>query len=116
MLVSILLGLTGLLGAFLLLQAAKDLIWYLKIQKYTKQGIASRYVPVIGYAGYLFTPGNENGLTNFIKMFTNESRPEEPEPLVVTNGVGTQPCLLLNNKTLVKEFFKQGRRQRLRRE
>ena len=106
MLTSILLSLVGLIVALILLLAFKDLSWYLNTLKYAKQGIAVRYMPIIGFAGFINTPDDENDLKNFHNLFKKKSNPEETEPIIAINGLTTEPLFYLNDKELVKEYYK----------
>ena len=97
----------GLILAFLAIFYKNELFWYLNSQKYMKQGIATRYYPVTGYMKFASSPGREDGdgLFNWRKIFQKKSDPNKTEPLILTNGVGSSPLLLINDEKLAKEWF-----------
>ena len=95
----------GLIGSLIGLLCLKDLIWYLRTRQYVKQGITLRYVPFVGFGGNIESPGAENGLEKFHKMFVKKGNPDETEPVVAINGLSSETFLMLNDKDLVKRYF-----------
>ena len=95
----------GLIGSLIGLLCLKDLIWYLRTLKYTKQGIPLRYFPFIGFAGLIASPGAENGLEKFHKIFTKKGEAKRTEPIVAINGLTSDTFIMLNDKDLVKRYF-----------
>ena len=97
----------GLVLAFFVVFYRNEIFWFLNAQKYLKQGIAMRYHPVLGYMKFLNTPGREDGdgLINWRKTFEKKGDPTKSEPVIVTNGVGSDPILFINDEKLAKEWF-----------
>ena len=97
----------GLAIAFFVVFYRNEIFWFFNAQKYLKQGIAMRYHPVLGYAKFLYTPAREDGdgFINWRKTFEKKGDPTKSEPVIVTNGVGSDPILLINDDKLAKEWF-----------
>ena len=97
----------GLVIVFLVVFYRNEIFWFLNAQKYLKQGIAMRYHPVLGYMKFLNTPGREDGdgLINWRKFFQKKGDPTKSEPVILTNGVGSDPILFINDEKLAKEWY-----------
>ena len=83
-----------------------DIFWLLNALKYIRQGIASRYYPIIGYMKHADTPEAENGLERWYKLYRTKKDPKKSEPMIVVNGYGSTPLLLLNDKKLMEDYYK----------
>ena len=97
----------GLVVAFFVVFYRNEIFWFFNAQKYLKQGVAMRYHPVLGYMKFLNTPGREDGdgLINWRRAFKKKGDPTKSEPVIVTNGVGSDPILFINGEKLAKEWF-----------
>ena len=97
----------GFVFASLVIFYRNELYWFLNAQKYKKQGIATRYYPVLGYMKWVNTPGTKDGdgLVNWRKTFHKNGDPTKSEPLILTKGVGSDPILFINDEKLAKEWF-----------
>ena len=97
----------GLAVAFFVIFYRNELLWFIKAQKYMKQGIATRYHPVLGYMKWVNTPGREDGdgMLNWRGAFQKKGDPTKSEPLILTNGVGAEPILFINDEELAKDWF-----------
>ena len=97
----------GLILASLFIFYRNELFWFLNSWKYMKQGIATRYYPVLGYMKFVNSPGREDGdgLFNWKATFQKKGDPTKSEPLILTNGVGSDPILFINDEKLAKEWF-----------
>ena len=97
----------GLVVASLVIFYRNEWMWFINAQKYTKQGIASRYYPVLGYMKWVNTPGREDGdgQIRWREAFQKKGDPTKSEPIIVTNGVGPEPILFINDDKLAKDWF-----------
>ena len=92
--------------AILLFLFRNDILWFIRAFKYIKQGISSRYYPLIGYAKYMDNPTSENGLEDWHKMILKKDDPTKSEPIILVNGWGSNPVLYVNDPKLAQEYYK----------
>ena len=99
----------GLVFALLLIFYRNEFFWLINAWKYKKQGIATRYHPVLCYMKFVNTPGRKDGdgMLNWRNTFQRKGDPTKSEPIILTNGVGSDPILFLNDEKLAKDWFSQ---------
>ena len=97
---------SGILLALIAIMLVNDFFWYLNAKYYINQGIPLRYFPGMGFIGYAKSPKSDDGLERYRKLFLKPNDPNQSEPAIVINGVGTDPIVMLNDKELIKKYHK----------
>ena len=92
-----------LIFGIVFLYAARDLLCYLNLEHFRKQGVKCVYVPVIGFLKFFITkPGQNDDLIN-LKKFLDDNK---EEPLIMFNTYRRKmPVGLLLDDGLIREFL-----------
>ena len=96
----------ALITAGIVFMLGDDILWFLRVLKYKSQGIAVRYAPIMGYMKHVDAPGAEDGLSNWKELFRSKNDPSRTEPIIAVNGAGSHPLLFINDKDLLKDYYK----------
>ena len=84
-----------------------DILWFFKSLKYFNQGIKVRYYPIVGYMKYADSPGAEDGLEKWQRLFRKDEDSSKSESVILTNGAGSIPLLYVNDMELLRDYFKR---------
>ena len=96
-----------LLLGLLALICSRELAFFIKAYRYTKQGIQQKYTPVIGFASFMLATELKNQLEAYLELFKNEEKEGETVDILVANSPSVfGPVLFLNDKDLLAEFAK----------
>ena len=107
MLVFVISSAIALLIATFVFNFGDYILWFFKSLKYIKQGIKVRYTPIVGYMKHSCSPGSEDGLEKWHRLFRKDEDPTKSEPLILANGAGSIPILFINDMELAKDYFKR---------